>query len=175
LIFSVLSVKEIAKKLSLEEKMKFKKAAIVVLSITMIALISVACGGSQATTPAQSQAPATTQETGSTVVQPTAVPTKPKPTAPDDVPIMPDAYAIEIPNQETISYKVDTTIQDVVDFYEANLPGNGWDQVNNPDSVVGAMAQMSRSKANGDRITFSIQYNPVGEFTIVQIYITRIK
>jgi hypothetical protein len=175
MLFSVIRVDEIANKLSLEEKMKFKKAAIVVLSITIIALISAACGGSQTTTPAQSQAPATTQDAGSSVVQPTAVPTKSKPTAPADVPIMPDAYAIEVPNQLTVSFKVDTTIQDVVDFYQTTLPENGWDQTNNPDSVVGSMAQMSRGKVNGDRITFSIQYNPVGEFTIVQIYIIRAK
>ena len=63
----------------------------------------------------------------------------------------------------------------MVDFYEATLPENGWDQINNPDSVVGAMAQMTRGKSNGDRITFSLQFNPVGEFTIVQIYIIRAK
>jgi hypothetical protein len=164
-----------ANKLSLEEDMKLKKAALVIISLIIITLLSVACGSNQATTPAQTQNVAITQETGSSVVQPTAVPTKPKPSAPDDVPIMPGAYAIEVPNELTVSYKIDTTIRDVVDFYEATLPENGWDQINNPDSVVGAMAQMTRGKSNGDRITFSLQFNPVGEFTIVQIYIIRAK
>jgi hypothetical protein len=171
----VVNVDEIANMLSLEEMMKLKKAAIMIFSIVIIALLSVACGSNQATTAAQTQSLVTNQETGSSVDQPTAVPTKELPTSPDDVPIMPDAYAVEVPNQLTISYKINALIQDVVDFYKLSLPENGWDQSNNPDSVVGSMAQMSRSKANGDRITFSLQYNPVGEFTIVQIYITRTK
>jgi hypothetical protein len=92
---------------------------------------------------------------------------------PEDVPVMPDAYELVIPNQLNLTYKVDLQIKDVVAFYQAELPNDGWDQPANPDSVVGSMAQMARTKANGDRITFSIQYNPIGEFTIVQIYITR--
>jgi hypothetical protein len=152
--------------------MNLKKSALVIVSLIIIALYSVACGKSQATTPAQIQNQATTQDTGSSV-QPTAVPTKAPPTVPDDIPIMPDAYDQQVPNKLNITYKVSTKIQDVVDFYEQTLPENGWDQVNNPDSVVGSMAQMTRSKTNGDRITFSLQYNPVGEFTIVQIYIVR--
>jgi len=91
----------------------------------------------------------------------------------DDVPIMPDAYALEIPNGLNVTYRVDLQIKDVVAFYQQELPTKGWDQPANPDSVVGSMAQMARTKTNGDRITFSIQYNPIGEFTIVQIYLTR--
>jgi hypothetical protein len=152
--------------------MNLKKAALVIVTIIIIALVSVACSKSQVTTPAQIQNTATIQETGSSV-QPTAVPTKASPTVPEDIPIMPDAYELQIPNQLNITYKVDLKIQDVVDFYEQTLPEDGWDQINNPDSVVGSMAQMTRSKTNGDRITFSLQYNPVGEFTIVQMYIIR--
>jgi hypothetical protein len=155
--------------------MNFKKAALVIVFLVVVALLSVACGSNQATTPAQSQVPAATQESGSTVVQPTAVPTKEKVTAPEDVPIMPAAYSIEVPNQLTVSYKVDATTQDIVDFYKTALPENGWDQINNPDSVVGSMAQMTRSKTNGDRINFSIQYNTIGEFSVINIYIIRAK
>jgi hypothetical protein len=159
--------------LSLEEKMNLKKAALVIVTIIIITLLSAACSKSQATTPAQIQNPATTQDTGSSVVEPTAAPTKAPSTVPEDIPIMPDAYELQVPNQLNINYKVDLKIQDVVDFYEQALPENGWDQINNPDSVVGSMAQMTRSKTNGDRITFSLQYNPVGEFTIVQMFIVR--
>jgi hypothetical protein len=150
--------------------MKPKRVLFVIAVIIIISILSVACSKGQATTP--SQYPITTQEPGGSTSQPVVATSAPS-GVPEDVPIMPDAYDLQIPNQLNLTYKVDLQIKDVVAFYQQELPTDGWDQPANPDSVVGSMAQMARSKANGDRITFSIQYNPVGEFTIVQIYITR--
>jgi len=147
------------------------KMLLILATILILSLSLVACSKSQATTapvdnPVTTQEPLTpTQQTSEEVSEPDG--------APEDVPVMPDAYELEVPNQLNLNYKVDLPIKDVVAFYEQELPNNGWDQINNPDTTLGSMAQMTRSKANGDRITFSLQYNPVGEFTIVQIYITR--
>jgi hypothetical protein len=150
--------------------MKPKKVIFVLATIIILSVLSVACSKGQATTPAQN--PITTQSPGTASQVPVVVTSEPT-TVPDDVPVMPDAYELQVPNQLNVIYKVDLQIKDVVTFYQQELPLKGWDQINNPDSVVGSMAQMSRSKSNGDRITFSLQYNPVGEFSIVQIYITR--
>ena len=150
--------------------MKPKRFLYVISVFIIISTLLVACSKGQATTPAQN--PVTTQEPVGSTSQPVETTAEPS-GIPDDVPVMTDAYELVIPNQLNLTYKVDLQIKDVVAFYQAELPNDGWDQPANPDSVVGSMAQMARTKANGDRITFSIQYNPIGEFTIVQIYITR--
>jgi hypothetical protein len=86
---------------------------------------------------------------------------------------MPDAYDLEVPTQLNVSYKVNSPIDDEVKFYQEELPKNGWTTANNPDSVVGSMAQISRSNDAGDRLIFSLQYNSIGQFSVVQMYITR--
>ena len=150
--------------------MKPKRILFVTAAIILLSILSVACSKGQATTPAQN--PISTQEPGASTPQPVVATSAPGGIA-EDVPIMPDAYDLQVPNELNVIYKVDLQIKDVVSFYQQELPTKGWDQPANPDSVVGSMAQMARTKPNGDRITFSIQYNPVGEFTIVQIYLTR--
>ncbi len=151
--------------------MKPKKVIIIIATLILLTLVSVACSRSQATTPPSNPAP--TQETGTTPSTGEPQPTIASGTVPADVPIMPDAYELESPNEFNVIYKVNAPIKDVVAFYQQELPNNGWTVSNNPDTVVGNMAQLSRAKENGDRMTFSLQYNPVGEFTIVQIYLTR--
>lgn len=137
----------------------------------ILGLLLVACGKKQETS-APVINPEITQEVNTSTEQTEIV--APQPVgAPEDVPIIPDAYDIEITDKLNQNYKVDLPINDVVEYYQTELPKNGWDQINNPDSVVGQMAQLTRSKLNGDRINFSLQYNPIGEFSIVQIFITR--
>ncbi len=152
--------------------MKSKKVLFIIITILIVGLLSAACSKPQATT-APAVNPSTTEATGAVTAPPVVV-TQPPATVPEDVPIMKDAYDLEVPNSLNVLYKVNLQIKDVVAFYQTELPNSGWDKTNNPDSVVGSMAQLSRSKENGDRLTFSLQYNPVGEFTIVQIYITRV-
>jgi hypothetical protein len=148
-----------------------KQGLFILTSVIMLSLLLVACSSTPTTAPVQQAA--TPQGVAPIQAVSSAPATKAAPTAPTDVPIMTGAYGIETPTELNITYKVDAPIKDVVAFYESTLPEAGWDQMSNPDSVVGSMAQMSRSKTNGDRITFSLQYNPVGSFTIVQIYLTR--
>ncbi|HSB65321.1 MAG TPA: hypothetical protein VLD65_02010 [Anaerolineales bacterium] len=149
--------------------MRSKKAFFFLVTGIILSVLVAGCGKSQATTTVEN--PSTTQPPDA--VQNTPVPTTAPPTVPSDIPIMAEATDLIIPNELNITYHVTAPIKDVVDFYQTALPEAGWDQPTNPDSVVGSMAQMARTKANGDRITFSIQYNPVGEFTVVQIYLTR--
>ena len=151
--------------------MKPKKVFVILVAIVILSLSLLACSKGQATT-APVEKPVTTQEPVTSTQDTTAATSAPT-GAPEDVPVMPDAYDLEVPNPLNLTYKIDLPIKDVVAFYEQELPNHGWDQINNPDTALGSMAQMSRSKTDGDRITFSLQYNPVGEFTIVQIYITR--
>jgi hypothetical protein len=154
--------------------MKLRKGTILFIGFLIISLFLVGCSRNEVTsTPADTVT--TTQAPTVVETQPLDVPTEPSTGAPADVPIMPDAFELQVPNQLNITYKVNAMIKDVVDFYTAEFPNYGWDVINNPDSVIGAMAQLSRSNANGDRLVFSIQYNPVGEFSIIQIFITRTK
>jgi hypothetical protein len=156
---------------AVEEMMRSKKVLLVLTTISILLILSVACSKGQ-TTIAPVENPGITQESLTPTEEITTQVSAPE-GPPEDVPIMPDAYELQAANQLNVIYKVNAPIKDIVEFYQQELPNYGWDQTNNPDSVVGSMAQMSRSKSNGDRITFSLQYNPIGEFTIVQIFLTR--
>ncbi len=151
--------------------MRSNKIFVFLPIILVLLVLLVACSkGEETSGPAEN--PIATQGSLPSV-QNSPVSTKAPLGVPEDVPVMPDAYELQIPNAVTIYYKVDLPLKDVVAFYQDELTNYGWDQPKNPDSAVGAMAQMARSKSDGDRITFSIQYNPVGEFTVVQISLTR--
>jgi len=151
--------------------MKSKRIFLLLIAITVLLVLLVACSkGTTVSEPGANQGE--TQES-LPPTQGTIIPTKAPLGVPEDVPILPDAYDLKVPNEFTIYYKVDLPLQDVVTFYNEELPNYGWDEPKYPDSAVGAMAQMARSKPDKDRITFSIQFNPVGEFTVVQISLTR--
>jgi hypothetical protein len=70
-----------------------------------------------------------------------------------------------------ISFIVDLEVSDVVAWYQAELPNYGWELSRAPDSAMGSIANMSRINAEGDRLTISLQHNPVGEFTVVRIVV----
>ncbi len=152
--------------------MKTQKSSFLFVAIVIFAILLISCSQAPANTPITSQP----QNQLSTQVESGQTPssTAAAPSAPPDVPIMTGAYGVQVPNDLNITYKVDAPIKDVVSFYQTALQENGWTITNNPDSVVGAMAQMARSKENGDRITFSLQFNSVGNFTVVQIFLNRV-
>jgi PBP1b-binding outer membrane lipoprotein LpoB len=155
----------------MEKQMKSNKVIILLTMVVTLVLLLVGCSNSQTTT-APVENPVTTQES----VAPTEVSaeTTQEPSGvPEDVPIYPDSTDVQVPNQNNVAYKANASIEDVGTFYQTELPNYGWDVLKNPDSIVGNMAQISRSNADGDRIALSLQYNPVGEFTVVQIYLTR--
>lgn len=151
--------------------MKSNKYIILLILVLTLLIILVGCSKGQTTT-APVENPVTTQEpVVSTEVS--AETTQAPSGVPEDVPIYPDSTDVQVANQNNVAYKANASIEDVGTFYQTELPNYGWDISNNPDSIVGNMAQISRSNANGDRIALSLQYNPVGEFTVIQIYITR--
>jgi PBP1b-binding outer membrane lipoprotein LpoB len=155
----------------MEEQMKSSKAIIMLMIVLTLAIFLVGCSKGQ-TAVAPVENPVSTQEP--VISTEVSVETTKAPSGvPEDVPIYPDSTDVQVANQNNVAYKANGPIADVGAFYQTELPNYGWDISNNPDSIVGNMAQISRSNTNGDRIALSLQYNPVGEFTVVQIYLTR--
>ncbi len=151
--------------------MKSNKYIILLVLVLTLLIMLVGCSKGQTTT-APVENPEATQETVLATEVPDVVTQAPS-GVPEDVPIYPDSTDVQVANQNNVAYKANGSIEDVGDFYISELPNYGWDVVNNPDSIVGNMAQITRSNANGDRIALSLQYNPVGDFTVIQIYLTR--
>jgi len=152
--------------------MKPKSILLVIAVLLLLSMALAACGGNQEEATVPEENPVATQET-------TTATEAPENTAsdeggvPEDVPIAADAYDLQAPDQKNVTYKVDQTIADVVAFYQQELENYGWTAGKAPDTVVGNMAQFARTNEAGDRLIFSLQYNPIGEFTIVQISITQ--
>jgi hypothetical protein len=164
------------------------KYTLIVGIILMLALLIVSCSS-----PSTSAASNPSIETEEVVVdqtdqtdQPQAVgtdesqsavsedPAKPDNSVPEDVPIMSGSRKLDVSNGGTnISYEVDGTIEDVVTFYQDELPNFGWEMTRTPDNVLGAMATMARTNEKGDRMTFSLQYNSIAQFVVIRIFITR--
>jgi len=151
--------------------MKSNKYIILIILVLTLLIMLVGCSKGQTTT-APVENPAPTEETVTETELPGEVTQAPS-GVPVDVPIYPDSTDVQVANQNNVAYKANASIEDVGIYYQTELPNYGWDVLKNPDSIVGNMAQISRSNANGDRIALSLQYNPVGEFTVIQIYITR--
>jgi hypothetical protein len=72
-----------------------------------------------------------------------------------------------------ISYVVDGKVEDVVTWYQEQLPQYGWEMSRAPDTALGSMANMSRINADKDRLTLSLQHNPIGEFSVIRIVVVR--
>jgi hypothetical protein len=92
----------------------------------------------------------------------------------DDVPIMDDAYQVQ-KGKSSIIYQVDGSVEDVVAYYQAELPNYGWELSGPPDNAVGAIATMLRENANGDLLAINMQYNSVGDFVRITITLSRAK
>lgn len=167
--------------------------------LSVIALLLTACrgettqppqtsdsGSDSVTTPAATEAPAETNteepdtgdsngtdagngdttDTGEVPVDELGVPV--------DVPIVPGAYEIRSERENTrITYKVEGTIDDVVTFYQMELPTYNWTKMRGQDSAVGAMGSISRENENGDTIAILLSFNPNGNFVSVAIDILR--
>lgn len=92
----------------------------------------------------------------------------------DDVPIMEGAYQVQKGSSgRNVLYTVDAEIDDVVGFYQAELPNYGWEMAGPPDNAVSAIATMLRENNAGDRLAVNMQYNSLGGFVRVTITISR--
>jgi len=92
----------------------------------------------------------------------------------DDVPIVDGAYQVQ-KGKSSIIYQVDGSIEDVVAFYQTELPNYGWELSGPPDNAIGAIATMLRENANEDLLAINMQYNNVGDFVRVTITLSRSK
>jgi hypothetical protein len=95
---------------------------------------------------------------------------------PADVPVMDGAYSLQVMRGgDNIVYKVDTGIDDVVNFYKEQMPGAGWQETSSPDTVVASIASLVRRNDKGDQIFINLQANQLGGFVTVSISVTRAK
>lgn len=93
---------------------------------------------------------------------------------PEDVPIMPGAYKLQVLRHGTqIVYQVDGSIDDVLSFYQTELEKLGWQMAGPPDSAVGSIATMLRQNEAGDKLSINMQHNPLGNFVSINIAVVR--
>jgi hypothetical protein len=91
-----------------------------------------------------------------------------------DIPVPEDAYKYQIMRKgSSASYQVDMTIEELVTWYQEELPKVGWEMAGPPDSGLGAIATMLRENEAGDRLTINMQANEVGGFVSVTIVVIR--
>jgi len=168
-----------------------KQSVLFLIVITILAMLFIAaCGGSSpATNQPQPTAPPTSnsetvneeptaeelattdtggEETGSDG------PTLDENGVPSDVPLMPAMYDLHVEvNNTHITYKVDGTIQEVVDFYTAELPAMGWNKILGADSAFGSMGTLSRQNDQTDKLSILLSFNPNGNYVNVNMDVIR--
>jgi len=97
------------------------------------------------------------------------------PGVPEDIPIMEGAYKLQVARAGAyVIYQVDGSIEDVVTFYQQELPNFGWHEVRSPDTAMGAMATILRENDAKDRLNISMQKNELGGFVAVTISVQRV-
>jgi hypothetical protein len=93
---------------------------------------------------------------------------------PEDLPLMEGAYQIQAGHAgKNVSYQIDGTIEDVLTFYQEELPKFGWELSGPPDNAIGSIGTMLRENVAGDRLTINMQSNEVGGFVKLTIVISR--
>ena len=91
-----------------------------------------------------------------------------------DVPIPEDAYKFQsMRGGSSATYQVDMDIDELVSWYQEELPKFGWELAGPPDSAVGAMGTMLRENEAGDRLTINMQANVNAGFVSVIIQVIR--
>ena len=93
---------------------------------------------------------------------------------PEDVPVMPGAYNLDVIRQGTqVNFQVAGNVESAMDFYQTTLPNFGWMATRAPDSSVGAIGTMTRENEATDKLSINFSYNQNGDFTTVQIAVSR--
>ena len=93
---------------------------------------------------------------------------------PDDVPVIPGAYALDVFSSGTqVNFKVDGSIEAVMEYYSTELAAIGWTATRAPDSAIGVIGAMSRENEAGDKISLTLSYNSNGDFVTVLIAVSR--
>ena len=92
----------------------------------------------------------------------------------DDVPIIEGATQVQISRTgNNINYQVEGTVEDVMTFYQEELPDYGWEMAGPPDNAVANIATMLRENTAGDRLAINMQFNELGGFVILTISVSR--
>ncbi|GAB4581945.1 MAG: hypothetical protein Fur0022_46970 [Anaerolineales bacterium] len=93
---------------------------------------------------------------------------------PTDVPVPEAAYDLRVEaNNTRISFKVDGTIQDVVAFFQEQLPTLGWTEVLGADSAIGSMGTLGRQNEQLDKLSINMSFNPNGNFVNITMDVIR--
>jgi hypothetical protein len=91
---------------------------------------------------------------------------------PADVPVMDGAYQLQAGRSgKNVSYQIDAAVEDVVSFYQEELPKFEWEMAGTPDNAIGSIGTMLRENAAGDRLAINMQANERGGFVILNISI----
>jgi hypothetical protein len=171
-----------------------KKIALLLMLGTVFLLIASACQSKPAPSsgPAQADVQPTHPSAGGSSVEvqeeeavgndAEVVDARPEPTAlslsesgaASDIPVPDEAYKLQIMRKgNSVNFQVDSTIDEVVSWYQQELPKYGWELAGPPDSAIGAIATMLRENAAGDRMTLNMQSNDLGGFVSVTIQVLR--
>ena len=166
-----------------------KKQRLFLFFVLLVAAALVAACGSPAAAPTEvpaveepTSAPVgdDTQPEATAVVDtsgdaPTAEPEVETGGVPADIPLIEGYRDLQIsPDSTNMSYIIDgMTIADVVAYYQVELEAVGWEMGRAPDNALPNMGTMGRVNAQGDRVSFSLQNNPVGGFVVIRITISR--
>lgn len=93
---------------------------------------------------------------------------------PNDLPVMEGAYEIQAGHSgQNVSYQIDGTVEEVLAYYQEELPKFGWELSGPPDNAIGSIGTMLRENVAGDRLTINMQSNVVGGFVKLTITISR--
>jgi hypothetical protein len=93
---------------------------------------------------------------------------------PDDIPIMEGAYELQSARSaNNVTYQIDATVEEVVLFYQEELPQFGWELAGPPDNAIGTIGTMLRENAAGDQLAINMQFNQVGGFVRLNMRINR--
>lgn len=146
--------------------------------LVILVLLLTACGGRSSTqAPAAApQQPAVESPSGQTEGGETAqtvVEAQPQEEGISEmIPIMPNGYDVTATSKGTkVDYKVDATIEDVINYYQDELEKLGWEKTRTPDTSTGNIGTMLRENAESKRITLNMQYNPNAQFTVVTVVV----
>lgn len=94
---------------------------------------------------------------------------------PDDVPVMDGAYQLQATRSgKNVIYQVDASVEEVVAFYQEELPQFEWEMAGPPDNAIGSIGTMLRENAAGDRLTINMQGNDLGGFVRLIISVSRV-
>ena len=90
---------------------------------------------------------------------------------PDNVPVMDGVYQLQAGRTgKNVIYQIDASVEEVVAFYQEELPKFEWELAGLPDIAIGSIGTMLRENAAGDRLAINMQANELGGF--VRLIIT---